>query len=201
MSKVEIKNVSFSFGEVKVLDQVNLTIKDNDFLGIIGPNGGGKTTLLKIILGLLEPDQGEVRVFGQPPQQGRRQIGYVPQRMNFDRDFPISVWEVVLMGCLSRRGMLQGFTDEDKAEVKDALEKVGMLKFKDHPIGQLSQGQQQRVFIARALASSPKLLLLDEPTASVDPAVQKEFYSLLTLLNQHMPVVLVSHDIDRKSVV
>ena len=147
------------------------------------------------MLGLLKPDKGQIKVFGENPEQGRKQIGYVPQRMVFDRKFPIQVWDVVLMGCLPRRGMFKYYTQEDKDLATQSLERVGMLDFKDRSIGKLSQGQQQRVFIARALASNPKILLMDEPTASVDPAIQGDFYTLLTKLNKDMPIVLVSHDI------
>ncbi len=190
-----VQNVSFSYGNVQVIHNVNLDIKEKDFLGIIGPNGGGKTTLLKIILGLLKPTQGDVTVFGQSPVEGRREIGYIPQIMNFDRNFPISVRDVVLMGCMPRRGIMKRCTSQCYNQSTEVLKSVDMLNYADHPMGQLSQGQQQRVFIARALAGNPKLLLMDEPTASVDPTIQSNFYSLLVKLNKDIPVVLVSHDI------
>lgn len=192
---IDIKDLSFSYGDLMVLDKVNLSIKEKDFLGIIGPNGGGKTTLLKIMLGLLEPDSGIITVFGQPVEKGRRLIGYVPQRMNFDREFPVSVFDVVLMGNLTHRKWFEHYTKEDKVRAMEALEHVGLADYCNRPIGKLSQGQQQRVFIARAMSAEPKLLLMDEPTSSVDPAMQHSFYELLTELNKSMPVVLVSHDI------
>lgn len=192
---VSIKNVSFHYGDLLVLDDVNLTIRQGDFLGIIGPNGGGKTTLLKIMLGLLKPDRGEVTVFGKPCDRSRQMIGYVPQHIEFDREFPVNVRDVVLMGRLRHCPPLRYYNAVDHSEADKAIATVGLDGFQRRPIGELSQGQKQRVFIARALASEPKLLLMDEPTASVDPGVQKEFYSLLGELNKRVPVVLVSHDI------
>ncbi len=192
---IEINHVYFSYDEVPVLQDVNITIKERDFLAIIGPNGGGKTTILRLILGLLEPDKGTVRVFGQTPEQARRSIGYLPQQITFDFDFPISVMEVVLMGRLGKRGMGKKYTNEDINACLQALEKIGMADFKEREIGNLSGGQRQRVLIARALASEPRLLLLDEPVSSVDTQWQQSFYELLHDLNKEIAVVLVTHDI------
>ena len=176
---VRLENVWVHYDTVSVLEDINLSIMRDDFMGIIGPNGGGKTTLLKVILGLVKPSKGKVTVLGGGPEENRKFIGYVPQYSHFDRDFPISVQEVVLMGRSGQVGLMKRFSREDKILALQALETVDMLEFKDRQIGKLSGGQQQRVFIARALVSEPKLLLLDEPTASVDMPMQTEFYELL----------------------
>ncbi|HEY81966.1 MAG TPA: ABC transporter ATP-binding protein [Dehalococcoidia bacterium] len=197
---VRLEDVWVHYDSVPVLEGINLTIKSNDFLGIIGPNGGGKTTLLKVILGLIKPSRGKVTVMGQPPEKGRRFIGYISQFNLFDRDFPISVFDVVLMGRYSQTGLLRRYTEEDKMAATEALKAVEMLDYKDRQIGRLSGGEQQRVFIARALATNPKLLLLDEPTASIDPDMQAEFYELLDRLKEKMAIVLVSHDISAVSI-
>lgn len=178
----------------QVLEDINLTVYERDFVGLIGPNGGGKTTLVRVLLGLLRPTRGEVWVMGRPPRAGRRYIGYVPQAVEFDREFPISVWEVVRMGCLGRRRLLQRYTAEDNAAVAEALRQVDMLDLRHRSIGELSDGQRQRVYIARALAGSPQILLLDEPTASVDPRVSAGIYELLRQLNDRVTILLISHD-------
>ncbi|MCX8175640.1 MAG: ABC transporter ATP-binding protein [Candidatus Bathyarchaeota archaeon] len=195
---VSLENVSVHFNSIPVLEDITLSIMQNDFLAIIGPNGGGKTTLLKVILGLVKPSKGKVKVFGGSPEKGRKFIGYLPQYAFLNQNFPISVFEVVLMGRY--RGVFQGFSDEDKTAVINALKIVGMLKFKDRRINELSGGQLQRVFIARAVVKEPKLLLLDEPTASIDPEMQKTFYELLQEIKKKMAVVLVSHDVGAVSV-
>lgn len=197
---VEIKNLFFSYANVPVLEDINLSIKQRDFLGIIGPNGGGKTTILKIILGLLSPDGGSVEVFGLPPSKGRKHIGYIPQAFNFDFSFPINVLDVVLMGRLRKRGVLKRYTKEDVDIARGALNKVGMNDFWNTQIGSLSEGQRQRVLIARALSTGPKLLLLDEPASSIDSRWQGSFFTLLKQLTGEMAVILVSHDIGALSV-
>lgn len=190
---VEIKDVSFSYNHQTILEDINLTIEDKDFVAIIGPNGGGKTTLLKIILGLLRQDKGEISVFGGKPEDNRNLIGYLPQHSYFDLDFPINVFETVLMGRY--RGLFKNYTDEDREIVLEALKDVEMEHFKDRQISRLSGGQMQRVLIARALARKPKLLLMDEPMASIDPEMQKNFYELTEKLKCKMALVLVSHDV------
>ena len=197
---VELVDVWVYYDGTPALEEINLQIEENDFLGIIGPNGGGKTTLLKVILGLVRPSRGRVSVLGKEPQSSRSLIGYVPQHSLFDRDFPISVWEVALMGRNSRTGLIRRYGREDKAAARSALDTVGMLDQGDRQIGKLSGGEQQRVLIARALSSQPRLLLLDEPTASVDATMQTEFYDLLDELKHRMAVVLVSHDLSALSV-
>jgi len=192
---IELKNVWVSFEDQIVLEDINLSIRKEDFLGVIGPNGAGKTTLLKLILGLIKPDRGEVLVLGRQPKDARKFIGYVPQTTVFDKEFPISVWEVVLLGRLNQVGWSRRFSQEDKKMTEEALKTVQMWNLKDRQIGQLSGGQRQRVFIARALVQSPKLLILDEPTASVDKPMQVGVYDLLEKLKKEMTIILVSHDI------
>ena len=197
---VELDSISFAYGANPVLKSISLDINRGDYLGIIGPNGSGKTTLLKIILGLLRPSTGSVKIFGQNLKDFRdwSKIGYVPQRIaNFDVNFPATVQEVVLMGRYARRGLFHRTTKRDREVAKEVLEKVDMWDFKDRLIGDLSGGQQQKVFIARALATEPEIIFLDEPTTSIDSKSQAEFYGLLKRLNQEMSLtlVLISHDI------
>ena len=197
---VKLEDVWVHYDGEPALEGINLAINQEDFLGVIGPNGGGKTTLLKVILGLIRPGQGKVTVLGGTPERGRKLVGYVPQYSLFDRDFPVSVWDVVLMGRLGQAGLFRRYSEEDKKTARHALETVEMLDFKDRQIGELSGGEQQRVFIARALVVEPKLLLLDEPTASVDAPMQTGFYELLQRLKQRMAIVLVTHDISAVSI-
>ncbi|RZN34979.1 MAG: ABC transporter ATP-binding protein [Methanophagales archaeon ANME-1-THS] len=197
---VRLEDVWLQFDGVPVLEGIDLSIYAYDFLGVIGPNGGGKTTLLKVILGLLEPNRGKVTVFGHAPERGRKYVGYVPQFSLFDREFPISVWDVVLMGRMSHMKRFRRYTEEDTKRAVEALKTVEMLDCQDCQIGKLSGGQQQRVFIARALVSEPRLLLLDEPMASVDSPMQTELYELFEKLRQQMAIVLVSHDISAVSI-
>jgi zinc transport system ATP-binding protein len=180
-----------------VLEAINLDLVEKDFLGLIGPNGGGKSTLLKVMLGLIKPDRGEVRILGLSPQEARGNVGYMPQKTLFDPSFPVKAFDVVLMGRYSRAGLLKRYSQADRAAALQALEAVGMAGFSERDIGSLSGGEQQRVFIARSLVSEPKLLLLDEPTAGVDATQEKEFYDLLCRLNRKrgIAIVLVSHDI------
>jgi zinc transport system ATP-binding protein len=197
---VKLQNIRVSYGGIPALEDITLSIFRHDFLGIIGPNGGGKSTLLKVLLGLVKPDSGSVAVFGKSPEQARSRIGYVSQRASFDLDFPASVRDVVLMGRYGRAGLLHHYSREDRAAVEKALARVGMEGDRDKQIGKLSGGQQQRVFVARALVAAPELLLLDEPTASIDPTMQTEFYELLAELKRDLTIVMVSHDIGAISV-
>lgn len=196
---VELEGVGVSYGEVRVLDGINLTVEPGDFLGIIGPNGSGKTTLLRVMLGLLEPQEGSVRLFGQSPAAFRewRRLGYVPQRAALDPSLPMTVREVVASGLVASLGLLQRIGRAERARVTEALARVGMEAHAPARIGALSTGQQQRVLIARALVSDPELMILDEPTGGVDPEAQTSFYAMLNHLNREREVtlVLVSHDI------
>lgn len=192
---IKCDNLSAGYDAELVIEKISCEIYEGDFFGIIGPNGGGKSTLLKVFLGLLQPFQGDIKIYGQSPKNARPYIGYVPQYAEYDKQYPISVWDVVLMGRRNTHGFLVWYTSEDKHAAQQALESVHMEQFKDRHIRDLSGGQRQRVFIARALVSQPRLLLLDEPTASVDITMQESFYSLLKELNKTMTVVLVTHDI------
>lgn len=192
---IEMENVYADYGGPTVLEDINLTIHEGDFVGVVGPNGGGKTTLLKVVLGLVRPARGEVRVFGQSPRKARNMIGYVPQQTDLDRDFPVSVLDVVLMGRLGVAPTLGPFRKSDRQVAFNALAEVDADQIRDRRFGALSGGQQKRVLIARALACRPRLLILDEPLANLDTRVQPEIYTLLKRLNQDITVVLVSHDI------
>ncbi len=197
---IKIENVHVYYGQNVALSGINLSVEDKDFLGIIGPNGGGKTTLLKVILNLIKPDRGNVMVLGRPPKYTRKYIGYIPQQNSFDLDFPISVMDCVLMGRYRHVGLFKQYTDKDTEAARKALDKVGMLKFIHKPIGKLSGGERQRVLIARALVSEPRILLLDEPTSSIDAKSETEFYELLADLKKSMAIIVVSHDITAISV-
>ncbi len=197
---VDLEHVCFRYGNEEVLHGVHLQIRRGDFLGIIGPNGAGKTTLVRIMLGLARSQCGHVRLFGSDVRDFRdwQRIGYVPQKaVAFDARFPASVSEVVISGRAGRVGLGRRFTAADQKASLEALETVGMAEFRDRLIGRLSTGQQQRVFIARALANHPDLLVLDEPTVGVDLEAQEQFYGLLRRLNRDMgtALVLVSHDV------
>lgn len=197
MNPLEMHKVSLSFGDVQVLSDIDFTVEPGDFIGLIGPNGGGKTVLLKVILGLLRPDSGTVAVFGRAPEKTRAEaaVGYVPQYPQFEADFPISVFEVALMGRLHRYRAFAGYSDEDRDITAGALQRLGMLDMADRQIRVLSGGQRQRVLIARALAMRPRLLLLDEPTASLDTPMGRELYELLAELSPQTTIILVTHDL------
>jgi zinc transport system ATP-binding protein len=200
MNLVVLRDISFVYDSTPVLVDIDLVIKEGDFLALIGPNGSGKTTLVKIILGLLKPSSGEVEIFGRPPADFSEweKVGYVPQKAtHVDPYFPASVEEVVGMALLSRRQHRGASGRAARAEVRRALETVGMAGFGKASIGRLSGGQQQRVFIARALVTSPRILFLDEPTTGVDAETQASFYDLLGRLNrsEDLTIVLVTHDI------
>ncbi|MBM4240065.1 MAG: ABC transporter ATP-binding protein [Euryarchaeota archaeon] len=190
---VRLKDVFLNLNRIPILEGISFSIEKNDFLAVIGPNGGGKSTLLKIILGLIRPDSGEVKVFGRKPEEARNLIGYLPQHSFFDLNFPVDVFDAVLMGRYN--GIFKNYSNKDNEAVENALERVGMLKFRHRQMGKLSGGQMQRVFIARAIVRNPKLLLLDEPMASIDPEMQSSFYELLSKLKEKMTIVLVTHDV------
>jgi len=191
---IEIENLSFSYDGTNVLEDVNLTIGEKDFVWIVGPNGGGKTTLLKLILGLLSPTKGTVRVFGGSPRQARTQIGYMPQYAQLDPSFPVSVIDVALMGRLGEGRFFGPFGRSDRHIALRVLKEVGLAEFADRHYASLSGGQQRRLLIARALASRPELLILDEPTANLDLLIVRDLYELLHRLNKHFTIVMVSHD-------
>ena len=193
---IKIRNLNFSYDKQVVLEDINLDYSSDEFLAIIGPNGGGKSTLLKLILGLLKPQSGEIKLFGKEPSEVSKFIGYVPQNFLSNQSFPMMVLEVVLMGLIDKK--IFGFYSKDeKALALSALEKVGMREFANARIGELSGGQRQRVYIARALCANAKVLILDEPTASIDTKGQAEIYEILKGINANgVGVVLVSHDLN-----
>ncbi|MDB9315723.1 ABC transporter ATP-binding protein [Spirulina sp. CS-785/01] len=193
---IEIEQLWAGYQQHTVLKNINLTIHERDYLAIIGPNGGGKTTLFKVLLGLLIPQQGRVNILGRQTRQGRRYIGYVPQNATFDRSFPISVRDVVRMGRLGKRRLLSRFNVYDEERVEQALQTVNLLDWRDAVVSELSGGQLQRVYIARALATEPRILLLDEPTASLDRQSSMGIYNLLRELNDFVTIVMVSHNIE-----
>lgn len=197
---IELHNVCFSYTNEAVVKNVSLNIHKGDYVGIIGPNGGGKSTLLKIMLGLLKPQEGNVKLFGTDIQKFREwyKIGYVPQKTYVEINFPVTVEEVVAMGRYGKRGLFHFTTQKDREEVTKALSQVDMTEHRKKQISDLSGGQQQRVFIARALATEPEVIFLDEPTVGVDVKTQKQFYALLRKLNSELDLtlVLVSHELD-----
>lgn len=192
---IEAAGVWFSYDMHPVLRDATFRIESGDFVSLVGPNGGGKTTLLRLMLGLLEPRSGEMRVFGRPPASVRKRIGYMPQHVNLDARFPVTVMDVVLTGTLGRGRNFGAYGGLRRVAAERALLDVEMFDLRNRPFASLSGGQRQRTLIARALAGDPELLLLDEPTASLDPGVQDDLYELLHRLNQRMTVLLVSHDI------
>jgi len=192
---IELSHVSLAHRGVPVLADVSLELMRNDYLALLGPNGGGKTTLLKVMLGLVRPDSGTVRILGRAPTRAHGQVGYVPQHVRFDLDFPIRVLDVVRMGRLAARPPFRRFRGEDDTAARAALERVEMAGLADRRIGVLSGGQRQRVLIARALATEPRVLLMDEPMASLDERMGRNLWELLDELSQKMAIVLVSHDI------
>ncbi len=195
MSIINIKNLYFSYEKDAILDNINLDVKEKEFLAIIGPNGGGKSTLLKLILGIETTKDGSIKVLGEKPTKNLTQLGYVPQNTNVNTDFPIKVIEVVMMGHVGHKRPLIGYKKEEIECALASLKQVNMEKYANKKIGSLSGGQRQRVMIARALCSHPKILLLDEPTSNIDATGQKDVYQLLKKLNKDITIVVVSHDL------
>ncbi|CDQ39143.1 MULTISPECIES: metal ABC transporter ATP-binding protein [Virgibacillus] len=196
---VSMKNINFAYENKQVLENINFSIPSGSFLGLIGPNGGGKTTLIKLILGLIKPNSGSIALFDQPLDKFSAwdKIGFVSQKANtFNRGFPATVFEVVSMGLTAKVGYFKFFTKHHKEQIQQAIEQVGMQAYTYENIGNLSGGQQQRIFIARALVSDPQFLILDEPTVGVDHENVHRFYELLYQLNheQNITMLMVSHD-------
>ncbi len=193
---IEIQNLSFAYNHHPVLEEVSMQVKKGEFLAVLGPNGGGKTTLMRILLGILKPSRGQARVLGSPPGTLPHLVGYVPQSQSKADKFPIPVRDTVLLGRLGHLGRWRHFTDRDSELARQALEQVGMQDCAGRNIGSLSGGQRQRVLIARALVAQPQILFLDEPTAAVDQAFHTRFYDLLKGLNDRGTTILViSHDL------
>ncbi len=192
---IELSGVSFAYGTAPVLQDVDLAVAPGEFLGIVGPNAGGKSTLLKLILGLLESAAGRVRVLGRRPQAASPAIGYVPQYPAFARDFPVTVEQVVLTGRLGRGRLLGGYRREDREMARWVMTQTEIADLAPRRIATLSGGQLQRVLVARALACEPQILILDEPTANIDMRVESDIFDLLRVLNQRMTILVVSHDV------
>jgi zinc transport system ATP-binding protein len=191
---VTVEDVSFSYEKAPVLEKVRFSVYEGEFAVMVGPNGGGKTTLLKLILGLLKPATGTVRLFGRPPEKTRKRVGYMPQYQRFDLQFPVTVMDVVLMGRI-RQGAFGPYSKTDRKRVLKALDDVGLSGLDKRSFSALSGGQRQRVLLARALVSEPDILLLDEPTANVDMEAETMLLSILETLNRRMTILLVTHDI------
>ncbi len=192
---IEIGDLHFAYRGEPIFTGANLTVQRKEFAAIVGPNGGGKTTLLRLLLGLLKYESGTIRVLGRSPEQARTAIGYIPQQSELDLDFPITAMEVVLAGCLSEHRWFGPYSKRNKRAALDALAEVGLAELAGRSPVTLSGGQQRRVLIARALVGTPELLLLDEPTANLDPVAEQELYALLRKLNERLTVVVVSHDL------
>jgi zinc transport system ATP-binding protein len=192
---IVLEDLSFSYNGHPVIQNASLVVHEREFAAIVGPNGGGKTTLLKLMLGVLSPSHGSVRIFGKPAKEARPLIGYMPQHAHLDPKFPICVLDVVLMGRLGHSWSLWRYTKDDKAVAEKVLRDQHMWEFRKTHFSELSGGQRQRVLIARALATEPEILLLDEPTAGLDCVFESELYSILKDLTEKLTVVMVSHDL------
>lgn len=197
MSKpvIVLDKVSFSYNGPLALDNINLSIAQGEFLGVVGPNGGGKSTLMKLVLGLLQPVTGTITVLDKSPEKGRAAIGYVPQYARFKRDFPITVEDTVLLGRLGKSKTLWGYTKQDRILAAQALRETEILDLKDRRLNTLSGGQFQRVLIARALVCEPEILILDEPTSNIDLRMEEDIFDLLKRINERATIIVVSHDV------
>ncbi len=192
---IEIRDLNFSFNDLPILENINMTIEVGDFAGLVGPNGGGKTTLLKLIMGLYKIQSGTIRLFGQSIKKHRKRIGYVPQYANFNSDFPISVLDTVLQGRLGITRSFAGYGRKDKEIAYKVMQETEIQHLAHRSIQALSGGQLQRVLVARALATEPEILLLDEPTANIDQRSEKDIFDLFKDINQRMTILIISHDI------
>ncbi|MCF7852544.1 MAG: ATP-binding cassette domain-containing protein [Simkaniaceae bacterium] len=192
---IDFKDVRFSYDRALILKDISFHINQGELIGIVGPNGGGKTTLLKLLMGRLTPSSGSISISGQSPFAFRTSIGYVPQVAHFDREFPLTTIDLVLMGCTQHLSAWGYFKEEAQKLAEEALNKVGLLEKKDELFGQLSGGQARRALIARALVSSPSLLLLDEPTANIDVEAESAICDLIVSLKKQMTILMVTHEL------
>jgi zinc transport system ATP-binding protein len=192
---IELENVWAGYNGKMILEDINLSVVEKDFIGIIGPNGGGKSTLLKVILNLLNISKGTIKYFENAKEITEMRFGYLPQIISFDYKFPINVLDVALSGLMNKQKIIKRFTSDEKERAKTLLDKFGVYKFKNRPIGELSGGQIQRVLLSRALISSPSVLLLDEPNTFVDSNFEQELYDQLVELNNDIAIIIVSHDL------
>ena len=193
---ITFNNVSFNYNDIPILESVNLEIKCSDFIGVIGPNGGGKTTLLKLMTGLLKPTYGSVKVLEKNPKDSLSHIGYVPQYSNIDKNFPITLEELILLGSLSKASIFGKYPKEIKEKAKYLLEKMELFHLKDKPFGFLSGGEAQRALIARALIRDPEILILDEPTSNIDIAAENKIFDLILKNKGKKTIIMVSHDLE-----
>ncbi|MFW6025421.1 MAG: metal ABC transporter ATP-binding protein [Candidatus Woesearchaeota archaeon] len=193
---LNLEDVSFSYKRNEpFLENVNFSIYENDFVGVVGPNGGGKTTLLKLILGLLKPDKGKITIFGKKPKRARTKIGYLPQFKNIDFEFPITAYEIVLLNRLGNK-LIKKFNEEDKKAVKESMKRLKIWNLKDKTLNELSGGEKQRVFVARAISNNPEILLLDEPASNLDIHIQNDLYEMLKKLNKEIAIMIVEHNLN-----
>lgn len=192
---IKVSNLSYNYESQKILDGIDFEINEGEFVAILGPNGGGKSTLLKLMLNINQLSDGEILIYGKKHLSKLHHIGYVPQNTNINTNFPISVLEVIMMGQNQFKKRVFGYGKDEKKQAYELLEKVDMAQFAHHSIAELSGGQRQRVFIARALFTKPKILFLDEPTSSIDVDGTKQIYQTLEYLNEHMTIIVVTHDI------
>lgn len=193
INEIRVENVSFAYSNENIIENAHFHISEGSFISFVGPNGGGKSTMAKLLLGLLTPNKGHIEIFGKTPTAARGDIGYVPQYTNFDLSFPINIMDVILMGRLKHKKLF--YNKKDKEEVIKALESVGLKGMEKRHFSMLSGGQRQRVLIARAIVSNPKVLILDEPTSNIDKATENKLYELLFKLNKDMTIILISHDL------
>lgn len=196
MKPLEVSGLTAGYGGSAVIEGITFDLRERDYLAVIGPNGGGKTTLFRAILGLLPPTQGSVSVFGEPPKTGVRRIGYVPQRAGFDYTYPATVRDTVLMGLRSAKGMRPVYSGEHKKAAEEAMSAAEVDDLADRKVGDLSGGQIQRVLLARALASGPDILMLDEPTSSLDPEIAHCVHGILREANKKAAILMITHDIE-----
>lgn len=193
---ISVKDISFGYKKNElVLKNVSFDVTEGEFIGLIGPNGGGKTTLLKLLMGFIQPSSGTISIFSKPASSHPNGIGYVPQALHYDRNFPISVIDLVLGGRLSHLGWTGRFSQEDKDAAYNALVEVNLKDFANKSFGTLSGGQAQRALIARALATEPKILLLDEPLSAVDARAEADINEVLQRIRSHLTILMVTHDI------
>ncbi len=192
---IELQDIEVAYGEKTVLRDVNLTVYEKDFLGIIGPNGGGKTTLIKVILRLLKPKKGSLRFYADGKPVEEIKIGYLPQYNNIDKKFPISVYDVVLSGLSQQKSLFRRFSKEQRQRVNDIIRQMGLEGLEQRTIGQLSGGQLQRALLGRAIISQPDVVILDEPNTYIDKRFEAKLYDLLGEINRERAIILVSHDI------
>ena len=191
---IKISNLNFAYDNKAILSNINFTMEATDFVAVIGPNGGGKSTFIKLIMGLLTPNSGSITLFGTTPEKGRLNVGYLPQLNDIDLSYPITVEEVVYLAKL-QGNMWKKITKSDLSDTHEALEQVGLCHLAKESLSNLSGGQKQRVFIARALVNKPKLLILDEPTASIDASAEHNFYTVLNNLHKKLAILMISHDL------